>query len=253
MALTAARRGERPVVCVPCAVRYYYTEDPTPELLDVMARLEEAMFWRVRPEMPLEKRIYRVAEGILGLKELEYLGQMEQGTLPDRIHGLSHAILARLEDQYGIDATTGTIPDRVKALRQKVIARREELDESDPRVAACDVDMDDLYLVIQSFSYPGDYVVEKPTIERLAETIDKFEEDILGSQTATIRGARRATVSFGEPLEVPAEKRKDGVAQLSHTLEQRVQELLDTTPRPPGCCSDTVTLAPPASATEAGA
>ena len=39
--------------------------------------------------------------------------------------------------------------------------------------------MEDLFFVIQLYSYPGDYVAEKPSIERIAETLDKFEEDVL--------------------------------------------------------------------------
>jgi len=39
--------------------------------------------------------------------------------------------------------------------------------------------MDDLFFVIQLYSYPGDYVAERPVIERIAETLDKFEEDVL--------------------------------------------------------------------------
>ena len=41
-------------------------------------------------------------------------------------------------------------------------------------------DLNDLFLVIQLFSYPGDYVRECPTVERLAEILTKFEQDALG-------------------------------------------------------------------------
>lgn len=237
MALTAARRGDRPIVCVPCAIRYHYLEDPTPALLDVMARLEKALFWRVRDDLPLETRIYRTGEAILALKELEYRGSTFKGPLPERLAELADEILANMESDYNVDSREATIPERVKALRQKVIQDRERRVEDGNDITNCDIQLEDLYFVIQSFSYPGDYVTESPSLERLAETLDKFEEDILGSQTATIRGKRCATVTFGAPIEVSSDKTKDGASTLSRLLEQRVQQLLDETPTPANAVS----------------
>ena len=57
-----------------------------------------------------------------------------------------------------------------------------------------------MFLVVQLYSYPGDYVAESPTIERVAETLDKFEEDVLNRFSATVRGSRRSRVAFGEPI-----------------------------------------------------
>ena len=90
-------------------------------------------------------------------------------------------------------------------------------------------DLDDLYIVTQLFSYPGNYVASKPTIERIAETFDKFEEDILKEPTAGIRGRRKATVLFGESIVVgpDAGKKDGGVHGLTEMLEGCVQGLLD--------------------------
>jgi len=44
IALMAAKKASRPIVCVPCAMKYSYVKDPTPELTELMARLEEAVF-----------------------------------------------------------------------------------------------------------------------------------------------------------------------------------------------------------------
>ena len=87
-------------------------------------------------------------------------------------------------------------------------------------------DLEDVFVVVQLFSYPGNYVAEKPTVERFAETLDKFEEDVMHVKTATIRGTRRVTVTFGEPILATAERGKDAAATLTRRLEERVQELL---------------------------
>lgn len=230
IALSAAKRADRPVVCVPCGIRYHYLEDPTPGLHRLMDELEQAMFWRPTPDRPLADRIYRLAEAALALKELEYLGCTSSGTIPDRIAALSDVILNRIEERLGVECRDATIPERVKTLRQRVIQQLETAADQSPEQAQCRNDLDDLYLVVQLFSYPGDYVAERPSLERMAETLDKFEEDVLGRQTATIRGTRRAVVTFGEPIPVePSQRRREAAADLTHTLERRVQALLDDT------------------------
>ena len=61
----------------------------------------------------------------------------------------------------------------------------------------------------------------------MAETIDKFEEDVLGHKTARIKGARRATVTFGEPIPIEPRKGTKEAAALTRVMEERVQVLLD--------------------------
>ena len=70
--------------------------------------------------------------------------------------------------------------------------------------------------------------IETPSIDRLAETLDKFEEDILRRQPCTVPGKRAVKIRFGEPVPVSAEKKKGAARELTDLLEQRVQGLLDS-------------------------
>jgi hypothetical protein len=228
IALLAAKKAHRPIVCVPCAMKFYYSDDPTPELVELMAKLEEALYWRPRPDLSLEQRIYHFAEGVLALKEIEFLGRSNSGGLKERTVQLVEFILEHIEARYSLDHPGATIPERVKALRRRAISEFEQLADDDPARIQFQDDLDDLFLVVQAFSYPGDYVSERPSIERIAETLDKFEEDVLGAETATIHATRRATVTFGEPIPVVAERgKKASAGQLTELLEERVQGLLD--------------------------
>jgi len=227
IALSAARRAERPLVIVPCAIKYHYLDDPTPELVEVMGRLEESLHWRPRPDLSLPQRIYHLAEGALSLKEIEFYGHSSSGPLPKRIRELIDFILSWLEDRYTLDAGHATVAERVKLLRQQAVRRLVESLEGSPERRQCEEDIADLFLAVQLFSYPGDYVVENPSIERIAETIDKLEEDVLGVKTATIRGSRKATVTLGERIRVPSGPRERfSATELTRTLEARVQWLL---------------------------
>ena len=232
LAVMAARKADRDVVIVPCGLRYYYVEDPLPSLLKLMDDVEEALFWRPTPERPMSERLYRVADGMLALKELEFLGEARQGPVPERIAFLTDGVLKRVEEKYEISAEGKTIPERIKQGRQRAISAITEADESSEEYRRCADDLDDCYLCAQLFSYPGDYVAEHPSIDRLAETLDKFEEDILKRSTATVRARRRAVVVLGEPITVPKEKKRDAASELTQLLEERVQSLLDSVQLP---------------------
>jgi len=229
IALTAAKRAKRPIVCVPAAIRLKYVDDPTPQLLELMDKLEQQIFWRPRKSETLEARIYKFAEAILTLKETEFLGQAQMGDLPTRTKALAGEVLQRLEEQFDLKQREATIPERVKELRRVTIAKIEGTGENDAeeRTRLNEI-MDDIFLVVQLFSYPGDYVAEHPSIERMAETLDKFEEDVLGKFSASVRGSRRAWIEFGEPVPVqPSRDRRTAARQLTDTLENRVQQMLD--------------------------
>jgi 1-acyl-sn-glycerol-3-phosphate acyltransferase len=228
MALAAARRAKKPVVCVPCGIKYEYIDDPTNKLIELMNRLEQEIFWRPRTDLPLPERIYRFAEGAMALKELEYQGRTSAGPLPERIEALARHILAMLDARYEVDTSGNPTPERVKELRGLAIKQLSELPPGDPARRPHEHNLDDLFLVVQLYSYPGDYVSERPTIERMAETLDKFEEDVLGVFSASIRGPRRAIISFGEPIEVQGDRKsKSEIPEVTRSLEAAVQRQLD--------------------------
>ena len=226
--MSAANKAERPIVCVPCALKCYYLDDPTPRLTELMSRLEEAIHWRPRPDLPLVERLYRFSEGLLALKEHEHLGQPQTGQVKERTARLTDAVLARLEARHNVPNKGGIVPERVKEVRRAVIKASEQDGQDAAAKEKLSADMEDLFFVIQLFSYPGDYVAERPTIERIAETLDKFEEDVLRADYPGIRGTRRAVVRFGEPIVVPKEREAKGSASSwTDTIEGRVQGLLD--------------------------
>jgi 1-acyl-sn-glycerol-3-phosphate acyltransferase len=228
IALAAARRAKKPMLCVPCGIKYVYIDNPTDNLLRLMDRLEQEIFWRPRPDLPLHERIYRFAEGAMALKELEYMGSTSAGPLPERTDALARHILSEIEARYGVDGRSESTPERVKTLRGLALKKLSDLPAGDAARRPFEHDLDDLFLVVQLFSYPGDYVAERPTIERMAETLDKFEEDVLGVFSASIRGRRRAVVSFGEPIPVEGQRKDKGeIPNLTRALESAVQSQLD--------------------------
>ena len=232
IALGAARKADRPIAIVPTAIKYRYIDDPTPHVLKVLDEIEQRILWRVRSHRPIVERLYAIAEAVLGLKELEYLGGARTGGLSTRLRDLGEEILRRLEERHG-PSGNDCHPVRVKELRRVILTKANDRQTAEQEQEKLRHDLDDLFMVMQLFSYPGDYLRDgQHTIERIAETVDKLEEDVLQRKTASIRGRREALVQFGEPHTVPAVKSRTAVAEITLEIQQRVQRLIDAFHKP---------------------
>ncbi len=228
IAVGAARKTERPVAIVPTAIKYRYMDDPTQHILKVLDDIERRILWRSQAHKPMVERLYAIADAVIGLKELEYLGSSRSGELSSRLRDLGEEILLKLESRHG-PSRDPSHPVRVKELRRTILTKANDCATTASDQKRLSHDLDDLFVVTQLFSYPGDYLrTQSPTIERIAETVDKLEEDVLQRPTATIRGRREAIVKFGAPLLVPATKSRSLVAELTTTAQQHVQSLIES-------------------------
>jgi len=126
------------------------------------------------------------------------------------------------------------VPFRVKELRRACLKALAVPGISREERRTLRRDLNSLFVAIQLFSYPGDYVRENPTLERLAEIMTKFEQDALGVTYPAPRGPRRAVVKMGEPIDVrsylgPGGRRsRDAAELLTEKLELQIQGLMDT-------------------------
>ncbi len=189
MALMAARKADRPVVILPVAIKRWYLEDPTPSMLDTISSLETRLYWRPRTREHLLDRIFRVADGLLALKELEYLQVTDRGDLPDRIRRLADHVLSRCEQRYRVQQPARLLPERVKEVRRRIIQLQQvsssntadgmstaadrsnlasnatttpepgneltQLRASPEQMEQWSSDMHDMFFVTQLYSYPG--------------------------------------------------------------------------------------------------
>lgn len=223
-----AQAGRR-VWVLPTAISYRYETDILPQLEATLAMLESRVLLRPAPGATLAQRIVAFGEVMLTIKEKEQLGHPMEGDLPTRLHRLIQHILSRHENQELNEVRAdGDVSVRVKSLRRHLLEKMcdEKLDDA-TRTKAHDA-LADMHLVLQLYSYPGDYVATKPTVERMAETIDKFEEDLLGVM-AKPKGPRRASVRFGEPIEVrsfTSSRPRVAATELTARLERAIRELM---------------------------
>lgn len=235
IALSAAKRSPGRISCVPAAIRYFYAEDPIPELLRLMDALEGHFRWSPRRRQPLGERVMRLAEAWIALREVQYLGRPQMGALPERIRYLLDVILCRVEERQGIKpAPRATVADRVMPLRQDAIKRRESAPADSPDAAHAEQDLEDVFVATQLYSYAHDCDAQRVSTERLAEILDKFEEDVLARPTATLRADRRAVIAFGPPIMVqPGRRRREEAQDLTEKLQRAVGDVLAGIPAPP--------------------
>ncbi len=230
IALLAARKSSRPISIFPVAIKRWYRQDPTPSLLQTIEKLEKRLFWRPQTDQPITERVLHVARGLLSLKEMEHLRVTQTGSLSVRVERLSSILLSKSENRYGREKKLSLIPERVKDVRRAIIEASEKAagTASKEQERQWAEDMDNMFLVTQLYSYPGNYLEENPSVERLAETLDKLEEDALEASYPTVHAEREVLVRFDQPIVLPIGKEKSLIpAELTNQVGNRVQAMLD--------------------------
>lgn len=227
--------NEGTIWILPAAIRYDFIQDVRPAMEAALQKLEHRLlWWKPKPGMTLAERTIDYGEALLTVKEKEKLGRSfeDLGDLSVRITHFINALLIRHEEAYfGKSAEEKSVPLRIKALRRKCIElwMDESLHEDKRREARAG--LDDIQLALQLSSYPGDYIRENPVPERMAETIEKYLEDVFGE--AHSLGERRASLSFGAPLNMAdylkalRPKTPSLVTAITDDLEQGIRQLMD--------------------------
>jgi 1-acyl-sn-glycerol-3-phosphate acyltransferase len=222
----------RRALLVPVALRYRHDPSVRESFADRLSILEDRIGWKPRPGMEPDKRMIRLGAGVLALKEIEYLGNPGKGTLAKRLDCLAGTLLSQVEKRRGRDANASSVPERVRAARYRI--RRKLLSKDKPpekpeRTALLE-DLDRVFVALQAYSYPDGYLLEKPTLDRRAETLMRLEEDLLGY--CNYPSPRTARVVAGEPLDagtLPASGEidpKSGPRSRTKQLEEHLAALV---------------------------
>ena len=166
-----------------------------------LAELERRITWKPKSEVEIVDRIYQLGGALLSIKEEEFLGKAQAGDLVERIQKLQGHLVRRIEQKHGRGDDGQPVPLRIKAMRHVI---RQELNgtsaPAEKRREELYEELEQLFLAQQLYSYPGLYLRQNPTLDRIAETIFKLEEDVL--ELEHYPAPRHATVVFGEPIDV---------------------------------------------------
>jgi 1-acyl-sn-glycerol-3-phosphate acyltransferase len=218
-------KENKKVVVHPVALRYSFPFDVEAAAAKMLDEIEARLTWRPSRELPLYERFQKVGAGLLALKELQYLGHTQDGTIPDRIPKLIDAILKPLEAEWTNGNAEGHPVARVKRLRAAILPDmiKGELDEAEKarrwRL------LEDADLAQQLYHYPPNYVTEGGPRGRIIETVERFEEDLTGK--VTVHGPVDARIIVGDPIEVPTAREARGESDpLMGAIEEQLRTML---------------------------
>ena len=177
-------------------------------------------------------RIAKVGRALLCLKELEYFGLEQGGTFEERLEGLINRLLGPLEEEWLGGQQTDAVVPRVKNLRMKILPEMVQGTIDEPERQRRWKQLSAVYLAQQVSCYPPDYL-STPTVDRLLETIERFEEDL--TDTARVHGALHAIIQVGEAIEVSPRRDRTAktdpiMARLDHDLQAMLDELARESP-----------------------
>jgi hypothetical protein len=213
------------VVLHPVAVKYFFGGDIRRVCDDVLTEIEHRLTWQPQRNLRLPQRITKVGSALLSLKEIEYFGQPQTGTFAERLSRLIDRLLGPLEAEWFGCAQIGAAVPRVRNLRAKLlpdmVASRVTTIERSRRWQH----LADIYLAQQLATYPPGYLV-RPTVDRVLEIIEKFEEDI--TDKARLHGDLKVVLDVGEAIEVSPERQRGvSVDPLMVQIQQSLQAMID--------------------------
>ena len=162
----------------------------------------------------------------MSLKEIEYFGESQKGRLRDRLAALIDRLLIPLEEEWLGSAKDGPVVPRVKNLRTAIL----------PDMVKGNVDakertrrwrhLADIYLAQQVSCYPPDYLIERPSVTRILEIVERLEEDLTDKVRA--HGNLKAILEVGEAIAVDTTRdRSAEVDPLMARIGDDLQAMLD--------------------------
>ncbi len=233
------------ILAVPVSMKYTYTTDVRDGVLDKLAELESLLEVESDANDDPAARIRRVGLAALhrnlknrGIDPPQISG--EHDTLPELIDAAASAVLEQLERKLDLSPRPNdALIDRVRKTRRAIHQVRIDPDRSHDHAAATTW-ADEAMLAFRIVSYTPTYVSEKPTLDRLAETVEKLAEDLFGKWCEPF-GPRRAFVRFNQPIDLTgylesfSDKARVAVRELTDDVEAAVQAGIDDLNEANGC------------------
>ena len=223
-----AKDGGGKVVVHPVATRYTFPFDVDAAAAKILDDIETRLTWRPSRGLAIHERLRKVGAGLLALKELQYLGHTQEGTIDERIVKLVDVLLKPLEAEWVNGNADGHVVARVKRLRAAILPDMIKGDLAETEKARRWQLLEDADLAQMLYHYPPDYVGDGASKGRVIETVERFEEDLTGK--VSVHGPVEATVTVGDAIEVPATRETRGESDpLMAAIEAQLRNLLGIT------------------------
>jgi hypothetical protein len=223
------RAAEKPagkVVVHPVAMNYFFRGDIKAAITPTLDTIERRLSWRLQRHLPLNERIRKVGSGLLSLKEIDFLGQAQTGTLEERLARLINHILEPIEKEWLKGAEPeATVVNRVKKLRAAMLPDMVEGNITPEERERRWAQLGEMYLAQQLSCYPPDYLINDPAPERMLETVERFEEDL--TDECRIYRPMTVTVQIGDAIVVPPGRERGAEEDpVMSGIEKQLKEMI---------------------------
>ena len=101
----------------PVAIRYFFDGDVSAAVEPALRNIEHRLSWKPLDALPLAERISKIGGALLALKEIEYFGEAQAGSLRERLPRLIDRLLLPLEAEWLNGRREREVVQRVKLLR----------------------------------------------------------------------------------------------------------------------------------------
>jgi 1-acyl-sn-glycerol-3-phosphate acyltransferase len=213
------------VVIHPVALRYTFHGDIAQAVGPTLDELERRLSWLPQHQSSLLRRIAKLAEALVTLKEIEYLDKPETGNIYERLQRLIDHLLRPIEQEWVKGKSEGSVVVRVKKLRAAMLPEMIQGDITEEERQRRWRQLAAMYLAQQLWYYPPDYLTSATQTDRLLETVERFEED-LTDKCRTYR-PMKVTATIGEAIPVST-ARDRGAAEdpLMAAVEASIKQML---------------------------
>jgi 1-acyl-sn-glycerol-3-phosphate acyltransferase len=212
------------VVVHPVALHYYFDGDLRATVEPVLTAIERRLGWQPQRDLKLVPRVQKLGEGLLSSKEVEYFGQAQPGAIGERLPRLIEGVLGPLEAEYGLNKPEPNVIERVKRLRGAIVPALATGELPPDDVARRWRQLADCYFAQQLACYPVGYLEGRPTVGRILETVERYEEDL--TDKTTVHRPLRVVMEIGEPIEVSPDRSRGGPDPLMAQLRDQLSAML---------------------------
>ena len=238
--LRLAMKGTpRPIRLHAVAIKYWFLEDPMPDLRQKWSRMQRE--WGIKDDSGeddlsrLEGVLRQGVKRLLGPAATDFAGKGEGGS------DFDSSLRALLAIEFGVkestsEATMSAIWTVIRKRRQELIRK---LSQTQGDFEAEEEVQDRLLSLLHwenALSLSMDYVREKPTVERVWETFARLEESFSDRESPFPKPVE-AVVCVGEGIDMATQAKDLGLdpqdGGFAFSLRARMQNLLDTITKAP--------------------
>ncbi len=230
LARSAARKRQKKdggqIIIHPVAIKYLFGGDIHKAVEPVLSEIEHRLTLSNHHGSDLLERIQRILRALLSLKEIEFLGEPQEGCAQQRQARLVDHLLGPLENKWLGGQQHGKLIPRIKQLRMKIVPKLTNASPDPILREELWKDLKAIYLAQQVASYPPAYVQPPTTVTRVLETVERFEEDL--TDRARVHGDLHAVLDVGLPIAVSPDKApRDQEDPIMIELRTQLQAMLD--------------------------